>query len=362
MLYAFHTCVKVSHISTITVLAGISGTGKSELPLRYAEAMGMYSLPIAIQPGWSSPQDLFGFYNYLEKRYKATELARALVRMDPFNFKGDDPAFELVRKGSRADRLLLVLADEMNLARVEYYFSEFLSKLEARRAVLDPTSPKSRAPAEIEIQGAQRSTNDGRPLSTGIRLWVGPNVLFTGTMNEDESTQTLSDKVLDRANVLRFGKPPTRSRHHSSDKRSGKFIRERYLPYETWKSWIQTVPADSRWRRQVDEWIEQLNNALGLIGRPFGWRVKDAIHEYVVNYPGVKGGSVYKSAVADQVEQKVLPKLRGVDVTQERAIQALRIVETVLDELGDEELLTAVKDCSRDAAYGTFNWTGVTRT
>jgi hypothetical protein len=362
ILHAFHTCLKVSDISPITVLAGISGTGKSELPLRYAEAMGIHSLPIAVQPSWSSPQDLFGFYNYLEKRYKATELARSLVRMDAYNFSGDDPAFEPVRKASRSDRLLLVLVDEMNLARVEYYFSEFLSKLEARRAVIDPGSAKSRAPAEIEIEGAQRSNREGQPLSSGIRLWVGSNVLFTGTMNEDESTQTLSDKVLDRANVLRFGKPPTSARSGGAAQRSSEFIRDAYLPQDTWESWIRDIPQDSRWRRPVEEWTEQLNNALALIGRPFGWRVKEAIQDYVANYPGVEGASVYKTAMADQIEQKVLPKLRGVDVTQQQATEALNIVETVLERLEDDVLLGAVKDCHHDATYGTFNWRGVTRT
>jgi hypothetical protein len=362
VLHAFHTCLKVADISPITVLAGISGTGKSELPLRYAEAMGMHSLPIAVQPSWSSPQDLFGFYNYLEKRYKATELARTLVRMDPYNFSdGDDPAFEAVRRGSRADRVLLVLIDEMNLARVEYYFSEFLSKLEARRAVIDPSVEKKRSPAEIEIEGAQRATRDGRPASSGIRLWVGNNVLFSGTMNEDESTQTLSDKVLDRANVLRFGKPPAGGKKLGGEARRDDFIRDRYLSVDTWESWARSVPQDSRWRRNVDDWTERLNDALSLIGRPFGWRVKEAIHAYVANYPGVEGGTVYKTAMADQVEQKVLPKLRGIDVTQQQSTEALNVVESVLEDLGDEVLLNAVKDCHQDATYGTFNWRGVTR-
>ena len=64
-LYAFHTCLKVNDLSPLTVLAGISGTGKSELPRRYAEGMGMHFLQMAVQPRWDSPQDLFGFYNYL---------------------------------------------------------------------------------------------------------------------------------------------------------------------------------------------------------------------------------------------------------------------------------------------------------
>ena len=84
VLRAFHTSLKVADVSPLVVLAGISGTGKSESPRRYAEAMGFQFLNIAVQPRWDSPQDMFGFYNYLEGRYRATELARALVQMDPF--------------------------------------------------------------------------------------------------------------------------------------------------------------------------------------------------------------------------------------------------------------------------------------
>ena len=356
ILRAFHTCMKVSDISPITVLAGISGTGKSELPMRYAEAMGIHSLRIAVQPSWSSPQDLFGFYNYLEKRYKATELARVLVRMDPYNFRGDQLALKEIQKASRSSRLLLVLIDEMNLARVEYYFSEFLSTLEARRAVVDPSDPIKRAPAEIEIEGSRRSSEDDELSAMNIRLWVGSNVLFAGTMNEDESTQTLSDKVLDRSNVLRFGKPPARD--GATTNRSDNFRSEQALAHETWKSWIQTS-RDAPWTKEVDDWTERLNDSLEKIGRPFGWRVRDAIHQYIANYPGVRGGSEYKTAMADQVEQKIIPKLRGLDLIQSQ--ESLNGVLDVLDELGDEVLLNTFRECQQDTMYGTFNWRGVTR-
>ena len=64
---AFHTSLKTAVISPLTVLAGISGTGKSQLPRRYADAMGIHFLKLPVQPRWDSPQDLFGFYNYIEK-------------------------------------------------------------------------------------------------------------------------------------------------------------------------------------------------------------------------------------------------------------------------------------------------------
>jgi hypothetical protein len=79
---AFHTSLKINDISQMTVLAGVSGTGKSLLPRRYAEAMGLHFLQIAVEPRWDSPQDLLGFYNYVEKRYRSTDLARPIHRID----------------------------------------------------------------------------------------------------------------------------------------------------------------------------------------------------------------------------------------------------------------------------------------
>ena len=124
VVYAFHTAMKVNETTQMAVLAGISGTGKSQLPRRYAEAMGIGFLQVPVQPRWDSPQDLMGFYNYIESRFRPTDMARALFHMDAWNGPSDSKALQ--------DRMLLILLDEMNLARVEYYFSDFLSRLESR--------------------------------------------------------------------------------------------------------------------------------------------------------------------------------------------------------------------------------------
>jgi uncharacterized protein with PIN domain len=346
ILKAFHTSLKTNSISPLTVLAGISGTGKTLLPIKYAEAMGMHSLVVSIQPRWDSPQDLFGFYNYLERKYKATELARALVRMDPYKFND-------LEGGNRSDRMLLVLLDEMNLARVEYYFSEFLSKLELRRGIGDELNATERNRAEIEMETGPRDEKN-----MNFRLWVGENVLFVGTVNEDESTQTLSDKVLDRANVLRFGKP--------SDDLNQVFNhevtpQEQYLHLTEWKEWIKELPGNNDWDDNVDKWIKSINASLERIGRPFGHRVQLAMRLYVKNYPGVTVGDTHKYAFADQIEQKVIPKLRGIDLNEGRSQECLDEILNLVEELGDTDLETAFKDSKEDLSTGMFTWRGVTR-
>ena len=142
-VYAFHTAMKVNETTQMAVLAGISGTGKSQLPRRYAEAMGIGFLQVPVQPRWDSPQDLMGFYNYIESRFRPTDMARALFHMDAFNGPSDSEALQ--------DRMLLILLDEMNLARVEYYFSDFLSRLESRPGRVQAVDGFMRKDAEIEL-------------------------------------------------------------------------------------------------------------------------------------------------------------------------------------------------------------------
>jgi len=357
ILYAFHTALKVNDISPLVVLAGISGTGKSELPRRYAEAMGMHFLNIAVQPRWDSPQDMFGFFNYLEGRYRATELGRALVQMDQY-FSEPDRGWSPPRgwgENSRSDQVLMVLLDEMNLARVEYYFSEFISRLEMRRGI-DLSNAADRGKAEIPLE-VGRSGKGG----SVMHLFVGQNVLFTGTMNEDETTQSLSDKVVDRANVLRFG-PPKKvmvnsglKEHSSNGNRKG----GRRLAYDAWRSWHRDASfLDEDTRTRLHGWIQGLNEAMKMIRRPFAYRVGRAIEAYVANFPRIEGEPWLNWAMSDQIEQKLLPKFRGLDPSEPEIRSALGKVESVVAELEDEPLRQAMQ---KSRVEHQFLWQGVQR-
>jgi len=338
VLRAFHTSLKISDISALTVLAGISGTGKSELPKRYAEALGIHCLTLPVQPRWDSPQDLFGFYNYMENRYKATDLSRALLQMQ----KGSSrkvwrEIFEDHREPEfMQDQLLLVLLDEMNLARVEYYFSEFLSRLEGR----DNGSP-AKFPIEIGP-----SKEGGSP-----ELVIENNILFVGTMNADESTMALSDKVLDRANTLQFGKPsslePILPDLRIND------LAVPALSKGTWQSWIRTDIPQEAYVQQV---IADLNVAMDLVGRPFAFRVSKAITSYVANYPMVDQQRCLNNALADQIEQRIIPKLRGLECRN--VSEGLNKIEQIISAQDDQPLLTAFKKAQED---DFFSFPGVKR-
>ena len=341
---AFHTALKINDYSQLTVLAGVSGTGKSLLPRRYAEAMGIHFLQIAVEPRWDSPQDLLGFYNYVEKRYRATDLARMLVQLDPYNTTtfGD---------GSRRDHMALVLLDEMNLARVEYYFSEFLSRLEARPKFGDADDSTKRNDARIPL--------DIRGLQQSLSLFPSHNILFAGTMNDDESTQALSDKVLDRGNVMQFAAPK------SFEKPKVDVGVERPAEgqsFSQWRSWVRSPDtlSDQR-RRVVDDRIGRLAGIMERSGRPFGHRLRDAILAYVANYPNDAGSPGDNAALADQIEFRILPKLRGLEL--EGREQEFDDLEALLRELNEGELATRIAELREQQQGGTglFVWRGLTR-
>ena len=347
---AFHTALKINDAAQLTVLAGVSGTGKSLLPRRYAEAMGLRFLQIAVEPRWDSPQDLLGFYNYIEKGYRATDLARALVRMDPHNTSGladrtfDDRTFD--------DQILLVLLDEMNLARVEYYFSEFLSRLEVRPRHGSEDDAEKRSGANLPIDVPGRA--DGP-----IRLFPSHNVLFAGTMNDDESTQSLSDKVLDRSNVLQFAAPGQFTPAPAA-KPVPKAMRHR--SFSEWRTWVRdTGRLEGRERDKAMQVIRRLAGIMEDMGRPFGHRLSEAILAYVANYPLPKDGHV-NTPLADQVELRILPKLRGLTIDEhQRPFDALG--DLVEKDLDDCALASRLRDLINRQGSGTgqFNWRGFNR-
>ena len=355
---AFHTSLKVADVSPLVVLAGISGTGKSELPRRYAEGMGMHFLNIAVQPRWDSPQDMFGFFNYMEGRYRATELARALVQMDPYFNEPkrgwDDCPDKWKKKDNLSHQMLLVLLDEMNLARLEYYFSEFLSRLEIRRGV-DVDNPLDRRKAEIPLEVGGTGGTDSI-----LYLFTHTNVLFTGTMNEDETTQTLSDKVVDRANVLRFGKP-TRLVTDENELDEAPTPSPKCLPYGNWEEWLRGKEALSDdTEKRVDDWIDTLNtDIMTPIRRPFAFRTHMAIQTYIANYPDQSPNGV-NCAMVDQIEQKILPKFRGLELDVPAVKEALGVLVGLLHELNDDLLANTIND-SLGSQEHLFSWQGVDR-
>lgn len=188
------------------------------------------------------------------------------------------------------------------------------------------------------------------------RLFQGYNLLFAGTMNEDESTHSLSDKVVDRANILRFSGPKTIKEGQAQ----GNAEPTMALSRTTWETWVRT-PATADNDRYVTGRVAQVVHLMREFKRPFGHRLVRAIMAYAANYPKVEGGRGVNDALVDQVEMRLLPKLRGmkIDMAGPKFSSLRRFVDR---ELGDDALADAIDDSvSLAEATGQFVWSGVTR-
>lgn len=350
---AFHTGLKAEDISPLVVLSGISGTGKSLLPKLYAQATGMNFLTVPVQPRWDSPQDMLGFFNYMQDKYKATELSRLLWYTDTYNNE------KCLWKQEGDLPMSIVLLDEMNLARVEYYFSDLLSKLEFRRMISDFQKPEERGSAEIEIEcgvvGKEKITR---------RLFVNNNTLFVGTMNEDETTQMLSDKVMDRSNMIRFGKPSELQSAPNIEgfgayysKKSG------YTSYGDWKQWKTLGRGNTLKEVELKKMVTLLLHCMDQAGRPFAHRVWQSIETYVAMYPRIATNpQAFNNALSDQIEMKILPKLNGVELDNNGNVaQALNRIEDIIEKTNDEQLLNAFRKCKKPENGSFFQWKGVVR-
>lgn len=167
--------VSAMNATHLIILEGISGTGKSSLPRYFSKFIGEEAFFESIQVTYKEKSDLLGYYNEFTRKYMETSFLRRLYQAT-----------------YTADRLNLMVLDEMNISRVEYYFADFLSVLEFpedERRISLLTLP--------EDYDSPRHLRDGQ-------LDLLPNTYFIGTCNKDDSTYTVTDKVIDRAIVIDF--------------------------------------------------------------------------------------------------------------------------------------------------------------
>ena len=164
----------------LILLQGISGTGKTSLPYAMGKFFENDATIVSVQPSWRDRTELFGYFNEFSKKFNETEVLRRIYEAS-FN-----------------DDVNVIILDEMNIARVEYYFAEMLSLMEMPDA------------NEWKIELVPSSwENDPVNLKDG-KLLIPQNTWYIGTANNDDSTFSISDKVYDRAltiNIDNKGQP-----------------------------------------------------------------------------------------------------------------------------------------------------------
>lgn len=277
-LINFYTSVKSSRL---TIIEGISGTGKSKLVDLYGRTLGLddngHMLIVPVSPGWTDDTDILGYLDNSSMQYKESSIG--LVSF-------------LVEASKHPDKPFLVCFDEMNLAKVEYYFAQFISILEndVNNRILRIYNPKE----EINVTNAAEYPAE-------IRL--GENIIFCGTINVDESTYRLSDKVLDRANLIKLQDCD----FSVYDDEKPVFIVVDVTLVDKPKS--QGLTDDEL--SLLDELNEKLKNVNPRFC--FAHRVVNQISRYLDAIPENDIDYTREKALDKLIVQKILPKVRGTE-------------------------------------------------
>jgi hypothetical protein len=281
------------------ILAGISGTGKTQLPRKFAAALGFSKeqvIQLPVRPDWTDSSDLLG-YTSLEGNFIPKDLTLAIQEAT-----------------SNPDKPYFFILDEMNLARVEHYFSDYLSVIETRERVGKEikTDPILRE----EILKTAKNKSEFKEMG------LPQNLYLIGTVNMDETTHAFSKKVLDRANsiemnevdlnwIKRNEKSIEKLRNVSNDLFETVYLNSSELNEENKKSILDEMNL-----------LQQINKILEKADLHFAYRVRDEIAFYLILNKSYELMNSY-TAFDFQIVQKVLPRIHG---SSER-------VQTVLVEL-----------------------------
>ena len=281
-------------MTRLMLLQGISGTGKTSLPLAFSSAVGGNIEVIEVQAGWRDRQDLVGYYNAFHRHYYATNFLQALYR-------AGTPAFR--------DRLFLMVLDEINLSRPEQFFADFLSALE------QPMDKRRLTLVNDPVSNAPRLMDDGRHLP------IPPNVWFIGTANHDESTSEFADKTYDRAHVMEM--PRNTEAAHFTVEQKGERTPISYLDLEAnfdmaSKNQEAAVKKASAWLRRA-AFTEDLQKRFRV-----GWgnRLEQQLARYLPVV--VESGGTIGEAMDHLLVTKVLRKLKDRHDVRATALEELR--------------------------------------
>ncbi|MBW3503321.1 McrB family protein [Pseudomonas sp. NKUCC02_KPG] len=291
----FHAALNFLNHKHFVILSGLSGTGKTQLALKYARAIHgltedtesdplIFECPV--RPEWTDPTGLTGYYDVLTNRYVVPPFLEAVLVATAHR---ESPVF--------------VLLDEMNLARVEYYLSDVLSCMETKGAL------------QLHSNGIPLEGTTGASIRAELPL--PPNLFIIGTINVDETTNPVSDKVLDRASVIDMS----------------------IVDVPGFLTSLEAQHPDLKNARVAAEpKLTEIHRLMQPHGLGFGYRlIEECVRYHAFDAEHLKTPSI---EVTDQLlVQKVLVKLRGAErqrsllTSLERACQGMPKAESYIRKL-----------------------------
>ena len=262
--------------SKLLILEGISGTGKTSLPYSFSRYLYNPATIVSVQPSYRDRSELLGYFNEFSKRFNETEFLRALYEA---NYR-EEPT--------------LIVLDEMNLARIEYYFAEMLSVLEM--------------PSKDEwVLDLVPTAWEGDPVKMdGGKIHVSDATWFVGTANNDDSTFTITDKVYDRAMPIELNE---RADAFECDPQPACYVTTEHLEYLFQKAKVEHPISDD-----LMDKMQKLDSYLVTRFKlSFGNRIMKQMYDFIPVY--VACGGTELGGMDYIVARKVLKKFESMNVT-----------------------------------------------
>lgn len=293
----FHICCK---FQALTILGGVSGTGKSQLARIYGETLGLEFgkelLFVPISPSYREHYDLLGYLNPTTGIYidSETGLTKLLIEAEQF-----------------PHRMYMVIFDEMNLSQIEHWFSKFLSILEM--------------PQEKRVITLFHDHNVVINQYYKPKVKIGNNIIFVGTVNFDETSSEFSLRLLDRVNIISLR---SNSFVNYADKMNNENIYEAvpqvYINAETFHNWTKKTISSSELTIDELKFFDEFNNIVeqSLSERIISPRMIKDLSNYLANIPTLPSHIQFerKEAIDLFVKQRVLTKVRGLFANLEELI------------------------------------------
>lgn len=289
------------------ILAGVSGTGKTHLPITLAETTGSDCYVCSVRPDWIDSSSLLGYRDITGSFHPGALLKYAQKA-------SDDPNKEY-----------FFILDEMNLARVEYYLSDVLSKMETMK--VDQCT--NRLVSDILMPEADPPYNE---------TVLPSNLCFVGSINMDESTQSISKKVLDRAFVLDFNdvdltvsRQPAQTPIQITQWSSNNWGADR-------KPMFGTCGLEEKEFISVTSRLTEINKILKSGGFNFGYRLRNEICAFIANSKNIADNfsdeNTNSSAFDIALKTKVLSRIEGQGIIVHDIIKDMR-EQLLCDNQGD---------------------------
>ena len=259
----------------LVILQGISGTGKTSLAYAWGKFIKNDAIIASVQPSWRDRTELFGYFNEFTKKFNETEVLKGLYL------------------ANYTDDVYVTVLDEMNIARVEYYFAEMLSILEM----------PSRDEWIIELVPSKWD-NDPKLLNNG-KLQIPGNMWYVGTINNDDSTFAVTDKVYDRAMPIDINDKGQPFEPIDTDAMN---INSSYLE-SLFTEAKQKYPLSSEMETKINEMDDYVIKHFRIA---FGNRIVKQMRDFVATYVGCGGTEV--DGVDYYIARKILRKFEQLNL------------------------------------------------